>query len=509
MGDTRKTIPLPYLLAALFRSGFTGKLRLEEGDMERTIVLNDGLPMQVQSSSQEETLGRLLLQEGKIDSEQYDRMLEEMVASAKPAGEVLIKQGVLGPHEIFSALEFQTLKKLSNTFRMVDFEYTLIDEPIPLDLFISNIDISETLLSGILSSYTVDRILDEFPAHEDTVFMAVKSSHEALKIALKELRLLRSLGTGMSLSKVMASGMDLRYLLALLYTFHALGMVEAAGIPRPDLPSMQTERKPPSPDKPTVFEVEEEPAEDEFRQPTLDNIMRHKINTSLAQKVLRMGRQDHFALLGVSKNATKSELHKAYSDLVSTFGLSNIESTYSDGKERDLARSLLERASTALDVLTRDASRRTYIQSIEQGKKNEKIKTPPRILADIKAHKATEAIQMESWDEARKYLEQAISLYPKEPSYHFQLGRAMYLSSMEQTPKDQKLAESIKFPFLKALKLDPHYDQPRLYLGYIAKRNGDYETALKEMHRALECNPHNKLASSEVRLLNRRMKKKN
>ncbi len=503
----QKKIPLPYLMAGLYRAKFSGKLRLVEGDVERTIVLSDGLPMQVQSRSQQETLGHLLLQEGRIDSKQYDQMLKDMISSGKPAGEVLIELGILSPHEVFSALEFQTRKKLSNSFRMVDFEFSIIHEEIPLDLLISKVDMAETIISGILSCYSVDRILDEFPADEEMVFMVVESERQRTKLALKELKLLRSLGTGTSLSKIMASETDLKYLLSVLYTFHALGVVEASGLDRPTHPEFEVGKTQPSKKPYPKPKVEEKSMEEEFRPPTLDNILQRRINSALAQKVLKMGREDHFSLLEVDKTATEKELKEAYSKLVSTYGLSDIEKTYSSSQEQELAQRLLERANGALGILTRETSRRTYSESLKKDDRK-KAKTSNRILADMHAHKAIEAIQMENWDEAVAWLEQAISLYPKEPSYHFQLGRAGYLRAIATTPKEQKLDERLKDPLLKAVRLDSHYDQPRLYLGYIAKRNGDYVQAMIEIQKAIDCNPHNKLARSELKLLRRRMRER-
>jgi len=64
----------------------------------------------------------------------------------------------------------------------------------------------------------------------------------------------------------------------------------------------------------------------------------------------------------------------------------------------------------------------------------------------------------------------------------------------------------VRKPFLKAISTKPSYDQPRLYLGYIAKRNGDLKAALKEFKAAAEANPQNTLAQSEVRLLSKRVK---
>ena len=122
------------------------------------------------------------------------------------------------------------------------------------------------------------------------------------------------------------------------------------------------------------------------------------------------------------------------------------------------------------------------------------------------AHKASLALRNKRWGEARRLLEEAIERYPKEPSYHYQLGKLNFTEAIENTPADQPLPDSLRKPFLKALALDPRYDLPRVHLGYLAKRNGNLKLAIREFKGALEVNPQNKVAQSELRLLRRRVR---
>lgn len=125
--------------------------------------------------------------------------------------------------------------------------------------------------------------------------------------------------------------------------------------------------------------------------------------------------------------------------------------------------------------------------------------------AKHKAREGEKALEDRSYREALHLFEEAIRLDPDVPSYHFKLGVVAYQRAMEITPKDEKLPAAIMKPFLKAVALDTRYDQPRVYLGMIAKRNGDYERALKEYRGALQCNPENKTALIEVRVLEKRL----
>ena len=543
-------IPLPYLMAGLHRVRFNGRMGLLEGDVERSVLFNNGQPVHVQSRLQEETLGRILLDEGTISLDQYNQMLETMVANRKPAGEVLISLGVLGPQGVFSALEFQTRKKLINCFRMADFHYAVLEEQVPPELLIAELDVAEAILSGILTCYSVDRLLDEFPVDEETVFIRRSlSTEQPLKIGSKENRILRSLGTGTSLAKLMAGGTDLQYLLSVLYTFYSMKLSEAAGVNRPtcaeltDLetrraaakqttytrvnpvpestpvapPSAKPAQKPTPPQPPPPVEAEAVEVdlsgieqEEDFRPPTLASIMEGLVDPKLAEKVLAMGREDHFTFLGVDRTADEIRIKSAYNRLLHTFKLEKIDDSYLSIKERDLASRLLNRAMVSFRILSDSKTCKDYLKALKKNKKPspETMETPPRILADVEAQKGLLAMRNKRWEEAEKLFNHAIRLYPKEPSYHFQLGKLGYTRALEETPAGEMLDEGLRKPLLKALALNPRYDEPRLYLGYLAKRNGNFKLAHREFKGALECNPQNRVALSELRLLKRRMRER-
>ncbi len=528
-----RPISLPYLMAGLSRVSFSGQLGMLEGDVERTILFHNGSPTHVRSWLQEETLGRILLDEGRLSPEQYDQLLAAMVDSRRPAGEILVSMGVLGPQDVFSALEFQIRKKLINAFRMVNFQYAIQEEPVAPEMLIANVDATEAILSGLLTCYTVDRMLDEFPVDEETVFTArARDQRVSARIGAKETRLLRTLDHPTALAKLMAGGTDLRYLLSVLYTFHSLGLVEAAGLTRPrceelDLlmakagllesagapvrPQRPAPRPAPQPapkPKPAPPPVAEEPEEEEeeFRPPTLAIIMQGRVDDKLAEKVLSLSRADHFSLLDLDRDADETAVRLAYQQLLNSFGLDDIEGTYATEKERELAERLLDQATIAYRELSQDDSRQAYLSALKSKLAQGEREIPPRILADVAAHKADLAIRGRRWSEARKLLEEAIELYPKEPSYHYQLGKLGFTQAMENTPADQPLPDGLRKPFLKALALDPRYDLPRIHLGYLAKRNGNLKLAIREFKGALEVNPQNKVAQSELRLLKRRVR---
>jgi tetratricopeptide (TPR) repeat protein len=513
-----KPIHLPYLCGALWRASFTGKLVLLEGADERVLFLLQGKVVHVQSRLQEETLGRLLLDAGKLNQAQYDVLLDRLVTTRKPAGELLVQLGFLGPQEVFGALEFQTGKKLGRTFRMKSFGFQLEPGEVPVHLQIARFELPEAILAGLQAHYPADRIMDEFPVDEETVFTSVPLQPLGVALGPRESRVMRSVQAGAPLARLMAGGADLRQLLAILYGLHALWLVEASGVSRPALGDLELaglpvepELEPALPPPPTASEEPELPEEIEldldgdFKPPTLVSILEGRIEPRLAEKALSLARTDHFKLLGLPRIAPAVEVKNAYERLLKAFKLQDIDQAYTSDKERELARRLLDQATLAYRELSDPVAHAAYLEALERQLDPASREVAPRVLADVQAQKGLLAVTARRWEEARALLEEAIRIYPQEPSYHFHLGRTNYLQALERLPAKEKLPESLRAPFLKAMAMNTHYAEPRLYLGYISKRNGELQRALQEFEAALDCDPHNRLAQSEARLLQRRL----
>ena len=218
------------MLSYLERAQFTGVLTLLEGEQERAIYVNQGKPVHVRSPLVEETLGRLLLDEGRISPSHYEQLLELMVHTGRQAGELLISIGALGPHEVFSALEHQTCIKLTNCFRMVNFGFSLQSQAVPPALLIAKIEVRDAILDGIQQAYSLGRLLTEFPIHEETL---IRCRDTTCPLGPREQRLIRQIGKGRLLADLLTEKNNLQYLVGAIYTLHALLCVEVAGVSWP------------------------------------------------------------------------------------------------------------------------------------------------------------------------------------------------------------------------------------------------------------------------------------
>ena len=511
-----KKIFLPYLFVELARKQFEGRLVLMEGNVRRSVCFRAGRPVNVESNQQQETLGRMLLDQGRIDSGQYEKMLDAMMKSGKRAGEVLIQLGILDPQELFSALEFQCRLKLRNCFTMVDFGFLLERAAIAPENVLMRVEVSAVLLDGVPSCYSVDRLMEEFPVDEETVFKRnSRSILHPLVLGPREQKLLRSIGSGTPMMKLMPQFGNVQELIATLYVLHAAGAIEASGISRPDTSDIDPEKPFASaraeaaarrPRQDVEIEIDTiEVDEEEIRPPTLTSLTsRTSIDPELARKLLVMDRTDYFELLGAGRDSDAATVKKAFEKLVARFKLDDIDSHYDTETQRFSARRLLDRLTLACTTLCDPGQRKRYLKSIS-GRKSKHPEPDKRLVADAEALKGDMALKKKRYQDAIEHFDKAIGIYPDEPSYHLKLGLAGYLKAVAETPMDKPIDESVRKPFLKVLVLDPSNADARLYLGYISKRNGQFERALKEFESALRADPHNGRAQKEVALLKQRV----
>jgi tetratricopeptide (TPR) repeat protein len=500
-------IHLPYLLMALGKARFEGRLKLLEGKVERVVMFRAGAPVNVLSNLQEETLGRLLVEEGRIGEEQYRRLLDHMVKTGQRAGEALVALGFVTPQEVYASLELQCRRKLRHCFRMADFSFEVHKEAIPVESVLATMDISSEILAGIEECYSVDRLLGEFPVDEETVFKRrAQPAAGGLRLGPAEQRLLNRIGSGNSLIKLQAQEKDLRLLLARLYALHALDLIEATGVSWPPLEDLELGVEAP---RSSTGEVKALPEveidlEEEEKPLTLKNVLQAaSIDEKLAGKLLTADRDDYFKLLEIEPTGDARQVQQAYRDVVQRFGLDKIAEHYQSPSSRQAAQLLLKRLNAALAALRNDQACREYMQQLVG--RPAPAAPSPRLLADVEAQKGEQALAARNYAQAMECFDRAIGIYPGEPGYHFKLGLAGYFDALDKTAADSPLPDRVRKPLLKVLALSPGHSEARLYLAYISKRNGELERALKEFKIVLQFDPQNERAQREIKQLERQM----
>lgn len=105
-GDLRAMSMLG-LLNLLGQNRETGRLVIKRDQVERVIMLKAGDVASVGSNAPQDRLGRFLVRLGKVSEDQLDAAQRDADRSGRRIGQVLLSQGLLDAHELWSSIQTQ------------------------------------------------------------------------------------------------------------------------------------------------------------------------------------------------------------------------------------------------------------------------------------------------------------------------------------------------------------------------------------------------------------------
>ncbi|MEW5742597.1 MAG: J domain-containing protein, partial [Myxococcota bacterium] len=210
-----------------------------------------------------------------------------------------------------------------------------------------------------------------------------------------------------------------------------------------------------------------------------------------------LAKKDHFAVLGLTPNATRDQVKGAFLSLAKVFHPDRLPPTLPHMAQKMSA--VFEAIRGAYEALHDDSKRAAYAASLAAG-------APAAKLAP--AQQASELMKMaEVFFKKRDY---------KQAEQHFQkahaldkggqsLAAAAWCIYMDPTRKAE--AGEARTMMQKALAIDPDCDRAHYQLGVIARVEGDMETAERHFREAVRVNPRHLEANQEIRLIEMRKKK--
>jgi tetratricopeptide (TPR) repeat protein len=228
------------------------------------------------------------------------------------------------------------------------------------------------------------------------------------------------------------------------------------------------------------------------------------LREQLAQQAMDMKKQDYFEVLGVSKNASRAEIKKAYFSLAKQYHPDRLYATAS-AEIRNLADEIFNQISAAHDILSDDARREQYMEELSSGAKRDVSSEVSNILsAEGCFQKGEIALRKRDYTKAKDLFEEATKLCPEEGEFHAFLGWAIFQSD----PKNEEAVRAARDQLNQAISLNPKVDKAYLFLGYIYKAMNYREMAESEFEKAIQVNPDCTEALRELRLISMRRKGK-
>lgn len=231
-GDLSKT-PLPEVLQTVHHYRVPGVVVARRGELEKKVYIWNGDVIFATSSDREESLGNVLLRDGKLTQAQFDESVRRLVEArstegARRHGAVLVDMGLLTPDELFACVTRQVRGILFSLFEWDEGEVTFsvgrfrTDEIIQLE-----IPTRQAILAGVKAVRDARRIVAHL-GPSWTVFDPSWKPADLAELALDpgEARLLQQVDGAKTLRELVGLGpSDAAHNAKVLYAFFVLKLI--------------------------------------------------------------------------------------------------------------------------------------------------------------------------------------------------------------------------------------------------------------------------------------------
>jgi len=522
----------PEVLSQLYRWKATGALLLRRGRIKKIVYLKDGYPIFVKSNLLSECLGRILVREKMITEEECEKSLESLKTQpVKQQGTVLIEQGAISPHNLVFGLQLQLEQKLFDIFSWPDGDYQFNAKiEIPTQTIHLDMSLATIVSEGVRRKFTDQQVVDLLEPFQDLYLgLHAEPLHRFQEIPLEvdERQLVALIDGRRTMREVVEkSKLPKKLSQKLIYSLVAAEVIQPMTRPAktpqtlelpPLAPSSSSSSSPAPPPLPKRRASDARPlpgappAKPPARRPLGEAALvtgaLHEatniddLRARLVERARLLKRQNHFEALGVSKRATVEEIQRAYFALVKELHPDRLRRS-SDGAvpadARALGEQIQNQLALAFETLSDERRRQEYVARLDQGQKTAVSEDLSRLLgAETKFRKGEGALDAGRFDDAVRHFEEAITLYPDEGEFQASLAWALY----QQAPDDGLVQVDALARLQRATELAPRNDKGWLWFGRVLQRAGRPGEALKQFERALNCNPDNRDAQIELKLL--------
>ncbi len=175
LGPLNGTLSL-YRLSDIFiglqRTVKTGILELRQGNAIRNIYIRNGNMIFATSNLDGDRIGNILVKEGKMTQEQFDRADERKKRTNERYVYILVDSGCLKPADLMTTIELQANRIIESLFALQQADFEFREGPLPSEaavtLHISAADLiyrelKKTADEDLVTTYLLDRIVDFSP----------------------------------------------------------------------------------------------------------------------------------------------------------------------------------------------------------------------------------------------------------------------------------------------------------------------------------------------------------
>ncbi len=496
---TLKRTPLARVLQRLYATRASGSLLLLRDNTKKIVFFSDGYPFSVRSNLLGECLGQILLEKKLITGEALSASVARLQKEKRQQGQILIEMGVLSPYNLQRALVDQVEAKLLEVFAWPDGKFMFkASEEMPAGATRLERPPAALILEGIRRHYDQARQEAVLARYEgqyialsaDPMLRLQEMTADATEQAfIRDLDGARQMGSILAGAKIPPAKARL-----LLVALSEAGMIQAREATSRRRAAVAPAAAPAAPAPP----VERQPA---------------PLGSGELSMMLQMARtQDHFWSLGVGREASTTEIDRAYEALARSFHADRYRLAPED--DRRMAQEIFDSLAEAHRVLRDPVHRRAYANKL--GRENDEASEPPRaanaapVAAPARAgapppggaahalyEVGLEHLRARRHHEAVEVLRQAARLVPNEADYRAALGWALF----RQAPADARAARAAIAELRRATQIDERHRSAAQHLADIYAQTGQPEAAIMELERLLALDPEAVELADELRRL--------
>lgn len=447
-----------FYLKQIFHEQKVGLLFFQHGDINKYLFFQNGELVHARSNNPQEYIGQILFKLGKISGKAYTQ-INELIEPKRNIGEVMIENQLISKENLADGLNYQMREIVQNIFPHFSGEFrfqqkeALADEDVDVSISIPNL-----IEDGIRSMPFDSRLQSFFESNllvskEKTFQNRLVKNEKGVYKAINE--------TAPVAATRLSSGFEPEFFWKCLYLLYCLGLIDLRAEARDE-------------DKKTKSKAKSTRKVDKRLEDVLN------INEQLAAL-------NYYEALGVPREASPSEIKKAYFKLARDY--------HPDTFERDLSEEMKKKIDDVFDFINK--SYQTLSHEVRKDEYDKvidtpKVSTPKEVQknAEIRFRKSKTLFDQTRYNEAMVLLEEAVRMNPNKSSYFL-------LLALTQTKIKTYHKQAIK-NFEKAIELNPWSPDGYLGLGMLYKSEGMSVLSAKQFKKALEIDPGNRGALKEL-----------
>ncbi|MEW5847343.1 MAG: DUF4388 domain-containing protein [Myxococcota bacterium] len=499
--------PFPVLLYAFSVHERSLVLEITRNQLQKHIIFEDGIPVDCRSNLLHETLGKFLVERGKLGEEDYQRCLSESVAGGVQLGDVLLKYGLINAFDLFKMLQQNLAHKLLDGFTWKTGQFK-VHTDVPAVESPLKVRVPQLVLAGVTGfapQEQVDADIGALVGRNLGVHPAPPISVSSLKLSAKQTRVMTLLKKRPRIDELMVeANLPPDELTRFIYALALMGVVLPADqIPADAAPAKTTTKTIPVVEAPVVA-TEPAPAPAAAAPapaaPPPPPVDVEKTRNEVTAAYLNYRKQDAFDLLGLKLDATPSAIR----DKFLAFSQKYAPWTFQHPDLQPLAERAqdLFLAGARAYALLQDAEQRNSLIHRKMNPVQESRGNPDKYFA-IKTNLLDATGQFKEgvarmnagkFAEAIPFLEFASDCDPQKGLYRAELTWSRYRA----TPK---LAAQCLKDLQEAMRMDPECGLAVYYAGEISRALSDHAGADALLRKACKMLPNDRRPTEALKQL--------